>query len=388
MTVEIGSKKTMAKGRAIAGFTLVELLVVIAIIGILVALLLPAVQAAREAARRAQCSNNLKQIGLGILNYESARRELPAGSEVNRPEDCMPNGGSCRGIGWAMIIMPYMENSNITELLDQMHQQAIQSSSGDGLWRWGVLDDETADTRLPVFVCPSVAAPLPVAGSGDWNDIGPRRDYAACAGGYSDLQFAQDYNLPLTYKKDPTLPSPIVTNTGSLNRGPVYINGLFVSDTNINLQKVSDGLSNTIAVGETNVPTASGGPRNWPGYITEGSNELGDGGPGCWWHGGGATFKTINEFAETEIDTYYHGHSYSRYMRTVHLPLNFDILGQLGGGIKYNVGHIVPYSGDHPGIVQFVFGDGHVVSLNEDMDLLVYRALGTRAGDETIDYVF
>jgi prepilin-type N-terminal cleavage/methylation domain-containing protein len=68
--------------RAETGFTLVELLVVIAIIGILVALLLPAIQAAREAARRSQCSNNLRQIGLGILNFESARSELPPGSDI------------------------------------------------------------------------------------------------------------------------------------------------------------------------------------------------------------------------------------------------------------------------------------------------------------------
>ena len=70
------------------GFTLVELLVVIAIIGVLVALLLPAIQAAREAARRSQCTNNLKQHGLGMLNYESARKEYPPGCEVyQNPHD-------------------------------------------------------------------------------------------------------------------------------------------------------------------------------------------------------------------------------------------------------------------------------------------------------------
>src|SRR3954467_475736 len=85
------------------GFTLVELLVVIAIIGILVALLLPAIQAAREAARRSQCSNNLKQIGLATLNYESSKRSLPPGVEID------PNNPLYFS-GWTREIMDYAED--------------------------------------------------------------------------------------------------------------------------------------------------------------------------------------------------------------------------------------------------------------------------------------
>jgi prepilin-type N-terminal cleavage/methylation domain-containing protein len=96
------------------GFTLVELLVVIAIIGVLVALLLPAIQAAREAARRSQCSNNLKQIGLAILNYESAVGRLPAGSTT----DAADIGGPYFGT-WTVDILPYLEQQALYDLWDK-----------------------------------------------------------------------------------------------------------------------------------------------------------------------------------------------------------------------------------------------------------------------------
>ena len=96
--------------RPLHGFTLVELLVVIAIIGVLVALLLPAVQAAREAARRAQCTNNMKQIGLAIHNYNSAQGQFPYGSESRYACTQTNLVAPCeRGFGWRVYIGPYME---------------------------------------------------------------------------------------------------------------------------------------------------------------------------------------------------------------------------------------------------------------------------------------
>src|SRR5687767_10121672 len=101
-------RSTVCGARGRPAFTLVELLVVIAIIGILIALLLPAVQAARESARRAQCANNLKQIGVAVHNYHEARKSLPP---------CRLAGGT----GWAtffVLILPYMEQEQVYDLWD------------------------------------------------------------------------------------------------------------------------------------------------------------------------------------------------------------------------------------------------------------------------------
>jgi prepilin-type N-terminal cleavage/methylation domain-containing protein len=120
------------------GFTLVELLVVIAIIGVLVALLLPAIQAAREAARRSQCSNNLKQIGLAVLNYESAVGRLPAGSTTNdqdRTGDYLST--------WTVDILPYLEQQALYDLWDKTKDFAHLSNRS------------LRETFLASYLCPS-----------------------------------------------------------------------------------------------------------------------------------------------------------------------------------------------------------------------------------------
>src|SRR5262245_42503572 len=102
-------ERPVVSSRERKAFTLVELLVVIAIIGILVALLLPAIQAAREAARRSSCVNNLKNIALSCLNYESTKHELPMGSTLVRGATGGPASGTPSGLGWPVLILPYVE---------------------------------------------------------------------------------------------------------------------------------------------------------------------------------------------------------------------------------------------------------------------------------------
>src|SRR5262245_1999957 len=120
------------------GFTLVELLVVIAIIGILVALLLPAIQAAREAARRTDCANRIRQVVLATLNYESAKQKLPSHGDVYAVNNEIAGGLSAQA-----RILPYVESQAVHDLVDQ-----------DKHWRHGN-NARARTTPLPFYICPS-----------------------------------------------------------------------------------------------------------------------------------------------------------------------------------------------------------------------------------------
>jgi prepilin-type N-terminal cleavage/methylation domain-containing protein/prepilin-type processing-associated H-X9-DG protein len=178
-TMERGSTSVrMGLGRQ-RGFTLVELLVVIAIIGILIALLLPAIQAAREAARRSQCTNNMKQLGLGVLNYESSRKKLPA------PGQCDSTGGASTTYmihSTATMILPYIENTAVYDMFDHKTDPIAAygaTASGDA-FKTGTgcllhrnskgrnYDDPAhpsgqlaAKTMIETFICPSVPITAP-----------------------------------------------------------------------------------------------------------------------------------------------------------------------------------------------------------------------------------
>lgn len=137
MAIQIG------KRRAKPGFTLVELLVVIAIIGILIALLLPAVQAAREAARRSQCTNNLKQIGLGLHNHHDTYGKLPPSYENFHPV----NTGDIKW-GWGTYILPFIEQQNLYDQLEPNNQAGLTPNANNGL-----------QEILETYRCPSDPGP-------------------------------------------------------------------------------------------------------------------------------------------------------------------------------------------------------------------------------------
>lgn len=234
-----------------AGFTLVELLVVIAIIGILVALLLPAIQMAREAARRTQCVSNLKNIALAIHNYHDTYRNLPYLGF---------SGWNCDTISWQGRVLPFIEQQALYDTLDWTDRVN------------GGRNREYRTTKLPMFSCPSEIMSLGESNATDW--CHQRASYAVCVGNTNYNQDnANNWDGLWTYR-----------NGGSA----------FRVDRIYNIASVTDGTSNCVMLSEVpinqnnqgwqgmygvTIYTSGGG---FTGFLTPNTRSSVDGGRRCW----------------------------------------------------------------------------------------------------------
>jgi prepilin-type N-terminal cleavage/methylation domain-containing protein/prepilin-type processing-associated H-X9-DG protein len=366
------------------GFTLVELLVVIAIIGILVALLLPAIQAAREAARRSQCKNSLKNIGIAVENFENTFKVFPTGGArylttgFGLPQNIQngkPLGPSQQGLGWAYQILPYIEEGTAYQITKTEELQKVV---------------------IPLYVCPSRRQ--------------PRTGISVAFGGviaYLDYAGA----VPCTYKTpdrteryDPThgvpLSIPAVKELAGSYLGGEARSGADVPQNNtlydgvivrcpwvwkstdasgrqigffqsrvtglVKVGRVTDGTSKTMMIGEKYVRN-----DNYEGGFSTNGNNLNSDDRG--WSDGfdGDTMRTtcfgpVNDADSIGWD-----------------PVMFRMFGDGGpwpfAQTLYNVIH---FGSPHPGGINAVFADGSVHSINYDIDVTVFNALGSRNGNE------
>ena len=343
-------KRSRRAGRVLScGFTLVELLVVIAIIGVLVALLLPAVQAAREAARRTQCVNNLKQMGIAIANHEAAKKVYPPGTsgclfKVGAPCPCVDLGVSSEtrkqwhsASGFVMML-PYLEGTDLYNLGHWEHGTLYyDDATTGGIFNWSTTYiskfQTSADfrklytTRPSVFVCPSSSSEPTCSKCTNpvgWQAIEKDEalsNYGLCHGRYN--------------------PASIDANKTVTLCGIDSDAGLFVYGHRKRLKKITDGTTKTIAIGEVKFPDDIG---NWAPWAF-----------GAFYESLRGTFNSLNE-----------------------MPSKGSVITHGFPGSGWGDENAA-FGSEHAGGANFVFVDGHVEFLVDDISSTVYQAMSTLA---------
>ncbi|MEE2825745.1 MAG: DUF1559 domain-containing protein [Planctomycetota bacterium] len=325
------------------GFTLVELLVVIAIIGILIGMLLPAVQQVREAARRTACKNNMRQLGLALHNYESALSQFPPGyayqqgSAYQAATGYLVNPGyqdaNHLGQAWGASILPYIEQGN---LHDQVDFRLPCFDSANLVAR---------ETSLEVFLCPT--------DSWSQNNFVVRDASTAPTEKYAAASYCANWGPAYGVTETPGNPSDDV----NLDATPDNSAGPFFRNSKTKFRDIIDGTSSTLALGErTNGP-----------ILDENRNPI-----GAPPH---PNFENVWFAATRDIDDPADDHGHMVLFDTEYGPNRAR-----GEGTGADRGVSAP----HAGLAQFVMMDGSTHTIRESIDLTTYRALSSIRGREVI----
>jgi prepilin-type N-terminal cleavage/methylation domain-containing protein/prepilin-type processing-associated H-X9-DG protein len=359
------------------GFTLIELLVVMAIISVLIALLLPAVQQAREAARRAQCSNNLKQIGLATMNFESARGRFPWYSSgplaVADPDPDAQMTNPYEPLSYMSQLLPFMDQQNVFNAInlslscyDQMNVPPVFGNPPSNMFV-GVGQSSAYSTVINTFLCPSSPAPPAINyfnTNWGWNGNGNvppiqnpptqtwgRTDYVAVAGLHNTpLQLVGMPPLYIQMYGDGTPGSGVIV---SYHAGPIKFAS--ITDGSSNTQLVTEDAARPVGYNQKRVIYPSSNGPNFPLNPTDGVNNPVSGGGGAW----------ADVFSFTHL-------------------AGATPLGYRGGTCMVNCTTDNEIYAFHPDGANMLFADGSVRFIKATISVQIMAALITRAGGEIV----
>jgi prepilin-type N-terminal cleavage/methylation domain-containing protein/prepilin-type processing-associated H-X9-DG protein len=235
-----------------SGFTLIELLVVITIIGILIGMLLPAINNTREAARRLECSNKIKQLGLAAINYHSARRSFPPGylaANPPSPPTLDPSkGDNNQYVGVIPYLLPYAEGKVVYRMIDP---KMLSLDQGDTLWLGDPSTGTAAQTRLNDFLCPSAPQTNPSTGKVFFLVCFPDPPFVRFGGDYVDAQQTDPNNQKYVDQLG------LTNYLGSAGMWGVvgdpyfdHYRGVFSDRSRVRVSDIKDGASKTLLFGE------------------------------------------------------------------------------------------------------------------------------------------